>query len=772
MVASSLLAFLSFASNWAVGNNLQLTWGGNDFVPTGLQVEANSKEIPAAMAAGIKNFNLEVSSTSSWKDAAASMGDSKYFLTVTSALPNAVGTIVQPQFYRINGIRNSQTIACALPGATKALVVVALSRDGSVISNKFVDVVNGYLKTDIKAAADSDQVALIYPTGESLMMEDLWERLDDRRDQILRQVRVLGAQSGLRGIINPLGSTPFLANKDNGFVPSSPLFQEEFAAYLEDKYRNILTLMKNWQMQAADIEDFHQASMLIPLWNGSRGVQALYDPKLNFLVPTDTKHSTYWADLADSISKTRVRRVHRIIRSIRKAASVPVLQDWSGWSWVFENPENELTGLTVRLNKFTPSSLLNSLSGAMSSNLRSRAPGPVLAIDVPYSSDLDQASVFDDLNSYGVRGLFVKARSPEDFPKIAKLSLGDSFTRPNAIYFPINASNPAYAQKLPGNLLWLPSPADGNRLDLGSDISGYQISDGQNLSYVLWTNGPRTTVDFLLNNPNSVSVRGYSGLPPVVTITKTGLRIEFDHSPIVLTGAAHCPIPASEILRLEREIGNLFALAGSQRKDTTLESVDFRTYRDLLAVAPDRAYALAKRVQKSLTSNLTGVIWSEFESSSRNLFSEVTSDAGCSNGSCLTLRTPLAEATGLVYAELDVPQRTTANLEVWVAARIPNPADRAKLKLKIGGQTMNFTASAPLSPYGSGFAWYQLGTTRLPSLKTTVRVEISGSTTTDLSLDCLVLTPQPFQPNNVQIPQFLVVPPVGKPGPDKGKGGG
>lgn len=757
MVASSLIAFLALAPNWAVGNNLQLTWSGSNYVPVGLQLDANAKEIPAALAAGIKDFNLEVNSTTNWKSAAEKVGDAHYFFTVTSSLPSAIGTIVQPQYYRLNNIRNPQTITCSLPGATKALLVVALARDGSVITNKTVEVKNGILRTDVKAANDSDQVVLIYPMGESMMMEDLWERLDERRDQVLRQIRILGNQPGLRGIINPLGSTPYLTNKDTGFVPSSPLFRAEFAEYLEEKYRNVSTLLTNWNVQASDVDSFQQAVQLVPLWNGNRGVKGFFEPWNNFILPAESKRSTYWSDLAESIGKTRDRRIHRIIRSIRKASSVPIMQDWAGWSWFFENPENELTGLTIRLNKFTPSNLLNSLSGAMSSNLRARAPGPIFAIDVPYSSDLDQAPVLEDLNTFGIRGLFVRAKSAEDFPKIAKLSLGETTGRPSAVFFPVNASNPAFPQRLPNNMLWLPAPADGNRLDLGKEISGYQISDGQNLSYVIWANSGRTSMEFLLKNPSAVTVKGMGGLPPVVTQTKTGLKMELDHTPIVITGASACPIPLPEVLRVEREVQNLFALAAQSHRDVTTETVDFRKYKDLLESQPDKALALVKRVHRSLTSMLTGIIWAEFESTNEHLFSDVITDAGCSNGACLNVRTPLAEATGLVYATINVPQRTTGTMEVWVAARIPNPDDRNRLKLKIGGQTMTFTGT-PMSPYGSGFAWYQLGSTRLPSFKTPVRVEITGTSSTDISLDCLVLSPQPFRPNNIEVPEMLIAP--------------
>ena len=767
MVANSLIAFFMLAPNWSVGNHLQLNWGGNDYIPVGLQVEANSKQIPEAMAAGIKDFNLEVPASGSWKDVAAKMGDSRFFLTVNSALPNAKGTIVQPQYYRLNGIQNPQKISIKLPGATQALVIVALTRDASVISYKTVDVVNGVLKTDLKAMSDTSQVALIYPMGESLEMEDLWDRLDARRDQILRQVRILGNQPGLRGIINPLGSTPYLANQDNGFIPSSPTFQAEFADYLQDKYRNVVTMLQAWYMQAADIESFDEASKLVALWNGNRGVKGLYSAKRGAILPVENvKRSAFWPDVAESISRTRVRRVHRIIRSIRKASSVPVFQDWAGWSWFFENPENELTGLSIRLNKFTPSGLLASLSGAMSSNLRGRSPGPIFAVDVPYSPDLDQPGVIDDLNTFGIRGLFVKTEKSDDLAKIAKMSLGKTEARPTAIYFPVNATNPAFVQKLPGNLLWLPSPADGNRLDLGPDLSGYQMSDGKNTSYVIWANGGRVATDFLLLNPASATVRGMGAIPPTVTITKTGLRIELDHSPVLITGASAMPVPVPETLRLEREINNLFALAASQHRDTFAEGIEFRSFRDNLVGAPSKAYLTAKRVMKSLTGTLTGVVWAEFESSSNHLFSDVVQDAGCSGGQCLSLKTPLAEATGLVYATLSVPQRTTGNMDMWIAAKIPNPADRASIRVKVGGQLMTLSPT-PMSPYGSGFAWYQCGTTRLPTVKTLVTVELTGTASTDIALDCMVLSPQPFQPQNVLMPEILVGPPPKAP-PKKG----
>lgn len=721
----------------------------------GLQIDAASPDLAPAMAAGIKTFNVELSANTPWSDVANKFGGTEYFLSVNSKLPGATGVIVQPQFYRLNQVKNGQKLAVNLPGAQRALVIVALSRDGTVISQKMYDVDNGVLRGDLRAAQDADQVALIYPIGESSEMEDLWERLDERRDKVLQQIRSIGTQPGLRGLINPLGTTVQLPSQDASMVPQSPLFKTEFADYLEDKYKNVLSLLRAWNMSAADVETFPEVVELFPLWNNGRGIGGFFDLKQNRIFLAEPKSSSYWKDLADCIGIARSRRVHRVLRAIRKASGVPVFQEWTGWSWFFENPESELSGLAVRLKKFSPSGLMDSVAGALSSNLRSRVPGPLLAVDVPYSPELDQPAVMDDLGSYGIRGLFLKATKPEDLAKIARLQLSPSISKTEARFFPQNATNPAFAQKLAGGVLWLPAPWDGNRVQLGKEISGYQFRDQNETHYVLWNNTTVPTVPFYMISPSRITVTGFGTTAEPPTATKTGMLLALGHNPVLIKGALHCPIPESEIARLDREIAALFQQAEKARRDTSTERIDYRNYQDSLKTDPDRAFALAKKVHSDLNRALTGTLWYEFETYSNNTFSEVTKDAGCSNGASLTVRTPLAEATGLVYAAVPAQPKSSGNLEVWVAARITNEYDRQNLKLKIGGQTMSFKG-APVSPYGSGYAWYSLGVTRLPLLKTDVRAEIIGSPSTDISLDCIVFSPQPFTPNNVVKPEFTV----------------
>jgi hypothetical protein len=767
MIFPTLIAAATLAPVWSVGQGMQLNWEGKDYAPIGLQCQANVQEIQEAMLAGIQDFNVEIPISSAWREVADQLEGRRFFLTVNSSMPSTKGITIQPQYYRINSVRNPGKIRLSLPGAERAYIVVALANSGEMLTQKMYPVKNGVLDADVNAVQEADQIILVYPIGESMEMEDLWERMDERRDQVLRQIRSLGKRDGLRGIINPLGSTPHLASQDSGFVPTSALFRKEFADYLQEKYRNVATAMSSWGMRAREVDDFIDLAKLVPLWNSGRGIGYFLDVDSGIATIGNNRNSRYWNDLAEAISKARTRRVSRLIRSIRKVAGVPIFQDWTGWSWFFENPNNELSGMSVRLSKFTPNSLLSATSMALSSNLRSQQPGPIFAVDVPLTPELSDPAVLADMSHYGVRGLFVRTKGSENLARLAKLSFNGIFERMNGFYFPQNASNPAYVQRIAGNLWWLPSPADGNRIDLGRDVSGYEYMENGNASYVIWNNGPRKQFNLRLNNPGSAVFRSLSGIALDVATTKTGIKIMLDPSPVLITNAAHCPVPESELLRVEREMANHIVQANEKKKDVSTDAYEFRGFRDLLSSNPQRALALGQKAHRRIGVILAGAVWAEYESSNHS-FSEVIKDAGCSNGSCLNLRTPLGDATGIVQATVDIPQRFTGAMDVWIAARIPNLSDRQRLKFKIGGQTMTIQGE-PITLYGSGFGWYKLGTTRLAAIKNPFRAEMIGNASTDLALDCVLFTPLPFQPLNVQLPEYSSPDP--KPDPRKGSDG-
>ncbi len=787
---SLALAFqMATAPAWMVGPNLQYQWGGSDYLPIGVQCPFDIDLITKAKGAGVEDFNIEVPATSSWKAVSDELNGKRFFITSNTAMPTATGFTVQPQSYRVNGIRNPQSITLALPGATKAFVVVALSRDASVISQKTFPVVNGVLKAELKAARDSDQVALVYPLGESMEMEDLWEKLDDRRDSVLRQIRSMGTQPGLRGIINPLGTTPYLSAQDNGFVPTNPMFQREFADYLEQKYRNLATLVKAWQLRGIDSDftgkidnqgnivdsgnsdrnAFVFAAKLIPLWNGTRGVNLMLNPAKDSTLMVEQRKSSYWRDLAECISSARARRVHRIMRSLRRESAVPILQEWSGWSWFFEAPDSELSGLTVKLSKLNPSGILSNVSGVLSSSLRTKRPAPLLVTDIAPTAENLQPTVLEELTGLGVRGVFLRATTPEQFGLIKAATPLTAESRPMGFFFPQNAMNPASPRKIAGNYWSLPSPADGNRIDLGPEIRCYAINNGAGNAFVMWSERTPIRLEYRFPEAKSALIRGVNNSVPDVTPSKTGIYMTLDIVPVVVSGVTEPPVPEIELVRMDQAVTQLLEWAESEHRDITTEVYDFRQYPELAKTSPYKALQSAQKTFRALASPGVGYTWLEWERSVDNTFSEVVADAGCSNGSFLSVRTPFGEQTGRIHASLGVTQRSSASLEVWVAARIPNPSDRARIQFRVGGQVLRFSGE-PVNQYGSGFGWYNIGTTRLPSTKTEFRVEFTGISSTDVALDSVLFTPQPVTPNGTYLPQF-VLPKAPKKDPKKGSDG-
>jgi hypothetical protein len=76
----------------------------------------------------------------------------------------------------------------------------------------------------------------------------------------------------------------------------------------------------------------------------------------------------------------------------------------------------------------------------------------------------------------------------------------------------------------------------------------------------------------------------------------------------------------------------------------------------------------------------------------------------------------------------------------------------------------------PVNQYGSGFGWYNVGTTRLPSTKSEFRAEFTGVSSTDIALDAVLFSPQAVTPNGLFMPQFIL-PKAPKKDPKKGSDG-
>lgn len=92
---------------------------------------------------------------------------------------------------------------------------------------------------------------------------------------------------------------------------------------------------------------------------------------------------------------------------------------------------------------------------------------------------------------------------------------------------------------------------------------------------------------------------------------------------------------------------------------------------------------------------------------------------------------------------------------IWLAARIPE-ASRPFVRVEVkGGQKLSLTAP-PVSEYGDGFGWYQVGTMLLPKGEYEITISMEpGAPVMDMAIDVLLATPQPFRPSGPRMPRFL-----------------
>ncbi len=751
---------------WSINANHTLIWGGTPYMPVGLRIDGSPEEVARAKAAGFQDVIVDLpAGGTNWSATlkALEASNMRYLVSISSLAPMAEGVAVEPAGYRIVGLTKPQKLNITLPGSSSTLIVVVNRRDASVASVSRQPVINGQLTIDVKPIAELEQVVLLYPRMRSLQQIDLWDALDEHRDRLLTTLRSHANGPGLRGIVNPLGRLATWERADPRFVPTSPYFRYEFASYLKQKYKTVETAMKAWSMATANIDSFEQLARLAPLWSGpSRGIPQLWDTDSDKLFTCNNARSLVWTDIQDAITGAAVRRYQRFVSAIQTVAQVPVVQEWAGWSPMYEAPSPAISGIGMRAVGTSPSALLQSGSRATSSLLRWTRPGWLVATDVEPGSDDAAASqlsnVLDDLSSLGARGWFLRSTKDSVMKAMAAQAAranDGSLAQysPQALYYPESAFNPAVPQQLPGGRWWLPSPASGNRIDLGSNYYAYRYNDGVQSYTALWSSLPAARVKLRLLDTKSPTFSSLDGTSPEPKIKKDGIEVSVGPIPLIIAGTDEVPIPEPAYVETMSKVNQLIAMAEKNRVDMTEYAYLFRDALSAFERSPGGAFPEMRREYGRITSRLALYSWIEAETSKDNNFSEVMQSAGCSGGAALALRTQLASPADGYYSEYSLPVRTQLDSELWIAARIP--ADqRQNVVVNLAGQ--NFTIQGePVSLYGQGFGWYRLGVTKLGGRQTKLRLSVIGGSA-DLAFDTFVIYPGSFQPKGVAIPDAIV----------------
>ena len=765
---------------WSINDHQTLIWGGQAYIPYGIRIDGSVEAVNAAKAAGVSDVIVDLPANGlGWDSVLSALNTAKmrFLLRVNSLAPMAHGFAIEPQSYRITGITKTREISMEIPGATSAFVVLATKADGNVISTARVPIVDGKLVYTATIGPQIEHVMLVYPEMTSLEQPDYWQNFDTQRDELLGSLKKHLPGSGLRGIVNPLGKSLVASPRDTRFVPTDPYFRMEFAAYLADRYKTVEAVIKSWSMATSVfsqtdenkkwLTSFEHISHLIPLWSGSRGVPGMFDPDTNAYVQCDSKLSQVWRDISDVVNMAGTRRFSRLVPAIRSVVDVPVIQDWLGWSASYETSDPVIDGVGMRAIGTSQSSLADSGSRATSSILRWSSRGWLVATDVDLSASNDAvkqiSNVVEDVSSMGAKGIFLRTDSQplvKAFLAEAQQRGGDSSVlaySPLPVFFPENAYNPAVPQRLPGDHWWLPSPSDGNRIDLGNQFYAYRstLNGG---TFALWARVP-ARYRLAMTNPKSARFQTLDGSDPLPKYVKGGIEIGLSQVPLIISGTQEVPIPEVALLETVQHFELMVELLQKSKRDLGEEEMYFNDAargfdRNYFCEAAEPAicgcFEQMRRQYWRIGAKLATYTWVEAERYSDSNFSQVLASPGCSGGAVLSLQTMVPAGPDGYFAEYNVPVKSHEDQEVWVAAKVPAER-RGEVSILIGGQQLRLSGE-PLSIYDGGFGWYKVGTTHLSGNVAKVRIRVENAGASEIAFDSILLTPGTFTPNGISPP--------------------
>ncbi|MBI1757269.1 MAG: hypothetical protein HYR64_09205 [Fimbriimonas ginsengisoli] len=749
---------------WQVNERHDLVWDGAPYRPIGVRIAGLPAQIEEARSLGFHDVVVELpASGDGWADAFAALekGRMRYLISLNSLAPMAQGFAVEPQGYRIEGITERRDVSLKIEGAQSVFAVLVTRKDSAVEKAVRVPTPGGQFSLRIEPMNDLEHVLLLYPEMASLEAPDLWGGLDAHRDRLLRALRVNPPGKGLRAILNPLGSVVRLPGKDLRFVPSSPFFQFELRAFLESKYRSMDTALRAWSLSSSDIDSFEKLARLVPLWSASRGISHLWDPATDKTYLCDSTRSTAWVDIEATVSLAAAERYRSLVSSLRSASGVPILQEWAGWSIATEDRRAGLDGVAIRTHGPAPSAVAEGASRGVSSALRWAKESWLPATELTLSGIDAEArlpAILEELASMGVRGWFLKS-DDESLLRAWAAYVGRSSDPllsadpPRPLYFPESATNPAIAQRLPGGVWWLPSPADGNRIDLGTQFHAYRLQDPTEPQVVLWTDGPSRRVLLKVVEPKNLRAETLDASDPKAKLTKAGFEVNISQLPLILRGIDEIPVPLPAFEETVARFDQMLKSAEAISQDAAEDRLFFRDNVSGFERNPGGSFNLLRLQYDQLSLRLANYSWAEAEASPLTNFSEPSLVPGCSGGGALVLRTRIGQT---YFAEFNLRVRSPESQEVWLAARLPDGL-RGSIQVLIGGQLLTISGP-PISPYGLGFAWYRVGLTKLSGANSKVRIQLSVPNGADLAIDALVLFPGAFRPAGISQPDAIPFP--------------
>ena len=802
---------------WSVGQAHGLTWDGTPYLPVGasfipstwvdLPTDVNWAKDKAALDVlkknGVRDILLSTGNRGLTHASPAAVqrvldyldaGHFQYGLRIADTPDNPlVGTVVKPAVYRNPSPSGSgPTRFGHIPGLTGAFYLLVSTHDKEIDESGTARVVGGdTAEVNLKAPA-TDDVLLLYPerayapgTPEG-RLPDLWQGYDEYRDRVLGFFRQIKLGPGFRFFLDPLTANIGFDGEVESVIPTSDGYRLDFQAWLNKKYNhNVDDLNKGWGIKDHDLPDFEIASRCLPLWAGSKGIAAVYDPvkKVAYAVRNDGGIGGHlWKDLA----QFRLESVRGYMNSMadvlkKGVADVPVLYGWSGSSGLFTNNQTRggfdglsMNGATTGVYTFAQAEDTPRTTWLIADGANAATPG--------------LNTEWDALKDIGARGFFASSAAVSDARRLGDYGASLSFEardltdRPRILPYPAGAAGIGASLKhLPDGVWWLPSYRAGSLFQssdaftLGPLLRGYKLSDpdGGQTRFVVWSpHGGLTQARFPFPKDAPVQITDAAGVPVIVEKKKNEWIVPVGQAPIIFTHLPGVPLPADAADAADLEATRLLKLAKEQGLATALYDQQLFQIRNSIPATPqasDLRYNAFARIIGNLSQVLQPFLWLEAESASSYTFDSPVSDSEASSGSYLSLDTdrppPVSAAEGGsgYQAVYTFSASTNGSYELWAATSPLSSSSPFTYTLDDGGANSADDARSEGGLYAGKFIWNQLGTVSLAHGRHTLTLNVTGPRRADhryaLSVDVLCLSRVPFHPNGTEVPSIELLPP-------------
>lgn len=749
-------------ATWKINQNHSMVWDQAPWLPVGVRIPGTVDQVELCIANGITNAIVELPADGNgWGPVIKLLRESniRYMISINSGAPTTEVVAIEPEGYRLANIQGPIDQKFKLPGATSALVVLAANRDRSVRWEKRMPVTDGVLHVKDSAGPGSMHTLLIYPLVKDMRTADHWESFDRYRDQLLGALKAQELGPNFRGIINPLGNISRFTPTKPEYIPTSPMFQIELESFLTQKYGALQTAMRSWSMRANDIRSFRELSQLVPLWSGDRGVDELWNPSNDRTYRTDMKSSSIWRDISEVVQSSANRRYNRLVGAIKQLVNCPILQDWNGWNGPYERDETDLDGVGFRTTDRGIIQAVDDASRPMSTVSRQRKSMVAFATSIRLQrgqSRITAQTAVQELEGIGARGWFFEVKTPEDWTEIsalikaAPIDSDSASWKPEVLYYPESARDPAVPARILGGLWWLPSPGGGDRLDFGDDLQGYRYFDGIRNYMVLWATQVPVRAKFRVQDPKDIIFENLDGSPVEIKSKKTEIEFVVPTTPILLKAPREIPIPVASYERTVALIDTLIEKFPNRVDTLGSERFAFKDAIQSYERNPGGGFTTLQQILERIMPKAAPYSWMEGESTLETNFGRLSQIDGVSGRRVLTIQTKLAPPPGGYYAKFRAIAPSQGSQEVWIAGRIPESM-RGSVRVKAGTQEVQIVQD-PVSFYGPGFGWYKLGSLILTAGQNELIVYCGSDEGAEMDIDVVMASPVSFNPSGPRMP--------------------